>query len=120
MNREQRIQARRDRIEWARARGKSARFLILSDKLEALMEDNTQGFVFGVGVTLLAGWWVMSPPAAPASFESSCDGAGGVYDPSAFVIMNGSFIWTQATCITDPAKFESKERFLEPMITARW
>ena len=79
-----------------------------------------KGFVLGACVMLFAGWWFMSPPAAPASFESSCHGAGGVYDPSAFVIMNGSFIWAQATCITDPAKFESKERFLEPMITARW
>jgi hypothetical protein len=78
------------------------------------------GFVLGVCTTLLAGWWFTSPPAAPALFESSCHGAGGVFDPAAFVITNGSLIWTQATCITDPAKFESKEHFLAPMVTARW
>jgi hypothetical protein len=92
----------------------------LRDAAKSVRISAFLGFGLGVCATLFAGWWFMSPPAAPALFESSCHGAGGVYDPSVFVITNGSFIWTQATCITDPAKFESKERFLEPMITARW
>jgi hypothetical protein len=59
-----------------------------------------KGFLLGVSAMLFTGWWFMSPPAAPALFESSCRGAGGAY--------------------TDPTKFESKEHFLAPMITARW